>query len=126
MKHTASNQTTRRRLPALLAASLLALAVTFPPAAFTVPIMKILELSREGALVTYSVGETGFGKAVVSKCDTCGEKIELDITPQTRLIVGGKEVSFRDYPTADQSRVTVFYLPDENRLTRIVASSLSQ
>ncbi len=126
MNANASNTGRHTHRRALLAAFLLILSASLPTAAVAVPIMKILELSREGALVTYNVGENGYGKAVVSMCDSCGEFLELDITPRTRLILDGRDVSFADHPAADGSRMTVFYLPDEKRLTRIVATSPPQ
>ncbi len=114
----------RRHAVAVFAMAMaIAIAIAIPTApAIAVPIMKVLELSREGALVTYRVDRNGFGKAIVYLCDSCSETIELEITPQTRLEVNGKEASFRQHSRARRSRMTVFYLPDERRLTRIVAS----
>lgn len=96
------------------------------PAALAAPVMKVLELSHEGALISWRVNETGRGQATVALCDGCGQDTIMSITSQSRLLVGGTEVPFSDHRSAAQVRVTVFYLPDENRITRIVVDDLPQ
>ncbi|KAA3629001.1 MAG: hypothetical protein DWQ08_07065 [Proteobacteria bacterium] len=102
------------------AAAVAAMLLVLTAPANAIPVMKILELSKEGALITYKVNARGVGTASVSTCEDCKDTIKLRITANSKLVVQGVETPFEKVPRLKNRRVTVYYLPKKNLLTRLI------
>ncbi len=88
--------------------------------AMAAPVMKPLEESREGVLVSFEINRHGVGKALVDACDGCEQRMRLRIEPTTEVYVVDRKLSPGRSIRANSRRCTVFYLPTEGRLTRLV------
>lgn len=100
----------------------LALALTAVPAQAT---LRIVEQAVETSTLSVSLPDSNVGSMAVKSCPSC-TPILLRLTPQSRFLVGGAEVSYPEFISlargASDRNLGVFYDGKERTITRLSMS----